>query len=130
METKKCTKCKRELPLTEFYSRGNGKYRSECKECHKSYVKGKYQERKQAINDIKQECKCQKCGESRHYVLDFHHIDPSQKDFTISRMSANRNDMEDIKKEIEKCVVLCANCHREFHYLNEHNNRTLEEYLS
>lgn len=130
METKKCTKCKKELPLTEFYSRGNGRYRSECKECHKSYVKGKYQERKQVINEIKQECKCQKCGESRYYVLDFHHIDPSQKDFTISRMSANRNDMENIKKEIEKCVVLCANCHREFHYLNEHNNLTLEEYLS
>lgn len=129
METKKCTKCGKDLPLTEFYSRGNGKYRSECKECHKAYVKGKYHERKQVINEIKQECKCQKCGETREYVLDFHHIDPSQKDFTISRMSANRNNMEQIKQEIAKCIVLCANCHREFHYLEERNHITLEEYL-
>ena len=42
IEEKKCSKCGKLLPLTEFYSKGNGKYRSECKECHKNYVKDKY----------------------------------------------------------------------------------------
>ena len=40
METKICSKCGKELPLTEYYSRGNGKLRSECKTCHKQYVNG------------------------------------------------------------------------------------------
>lgn len=53
MDTKKCSKCGRELPLTEYYSRGNGKLRSECKQCHKNYVKNKYNERKEMVNKIK-----------------------------------------------------------------------------
>lgn len=130
MDTKKCSKCGQELPLTEFYSRGNGKLRSECKKCHNDYVKLKYYERKDKINQIKIDCGgCKKCGESRYYVLDFHHIDPSVKDETVSRMASQRNKIEDIQKEIEKCIVLCSNCHREFHYLEEKEGLTIEDYL-
>ena len=57
---------------------------------------------------------CIKCGENRFYLIDFHHIDPSTKCFTIGN-SYRCND-EKIKKEVSKCVCLCANCHREFHY--------------
>lgn len=128
-ETKKCTKCGRELPLTSYYSRGGGKYRSECKECHNNYVKGKYKERKEQVDEIKKECQCQKCGEKRSYVLDFHHIDPSTKKFSIARMTSNNNHMAEIEQEMEKCIVLCANCHREFHYLEQKENITLEQYL-
>lgn len=127
--TKKCSKCERILPLTEYYSRGGGKYRSECKECHKNYVKEKYVERKEAVNDIKSIQGCKKCGETRSYVLDFHHRDPSVKDSTIARLTSNRNNMEDIQKEIDKCIVLCANCHREFHYLENKEHITIEQYL-
>ena len=129
MDTKKCSKCGKELPLTEYYSRGNGKLRSECKDCHKSYVKGKYNERKTIVNDIKTSQKCAKCGESRSYVLDFHHKDPSVKDGTIARMTSNYNKIEDIQKEIDKCIVLCSNCHREFHHLEFMENLTIEDYL-
>ena len=129
MDTKKCSKCGKELPLTEYYSRGNGKLRSECKDCHKSYVKGKYNERKTIVNDIKTSQKCAKCGESRSYVLDFHHKDPSVKDGTIARMTSNYNKIEDIQKEIDKCIVLCSNCHREFHHLEFMENITIEDYL-
>lgn len=130
IEEKQCSKCKKLLPLTEFYSRGNGKYRSECKECHKNYVKDKYQERKQKVNEIKSQCECQKCGETRTYVLDFHHIDPSIKDMSIARMTSNNNHMDKIEEEIAKCIVLCANCHREFHFLQEKDGITIEDYLS
>ena len=129
MDTKKCSKCGKELPLTEYYSRGNGKLRSECKDCHKNYVKGKYRERKTIVNDIKISQKCAKCGENRSYVLDFHHKDPSIKDSTIARLTSNSNKLEDIQKEIEKCIVLCSNCHREFHYLEFTKGLTIEEYL-
>ena len=129
MDTKKCSKCGKELPLTEYYSRGNGKLRSECKDCHKSYVKGKYNERKNIVSDIKTSQKCAKCGESRSYVLDFHHKNPSVKDGTIARMTSNYNKIEDIQKEIDKCIVLCSNCHREFHHLEFTENLTIEDYL-
>jgi len=129
MNTKICTKCRKELPLTSFYSRGNGRYRSECKECHNNYVKEQYHKRKETIDDFKKQQLCRKCGEKRYYLLDFHHIDPSIKEDTVSRMISNRNSIEQIQEEIKKCIVLCANCHREFHFLEKEKNITLKEYL-
>lgn len=129
MDTKICSKCKKELPITEFYSRGNGRYRSECKTCHKDYVKSQYAKRKEFIAELKKEYGCKKCGDTRPYVLDFHHINPDEKEETIARLSANSTRLERVEEEINKCVVLCANCHREFHYLNETTGITLEEYL-
>lgn len=131
--TKICTKCGKELPITDFYWRDKAKNlrRSECKYCHNSYVKQNYQQRKQEIQDLKSECKCQKCGESRGYLLDFHHIDPDTKETTISRLTANNRKMELIEEEMAKCIVLCANCHREFHYLqNRDNTLTIERYIA
>ena len=130
METKICSKCGKELPLTEYYSRGNGKLRSECKTCHKQYVNGQYEKKKIFLQDYKSSIGCQKCGEKRGCCLDFHHIDPSIKDETIARMTSNKSDLQEIMKETEKCVVLCANCHREFHFLEHNSNLILEEYLS
>lgn len=129
MDTKICSKCGKDLPLTDYYSRGKGKLRAECKTCHKNYVKSKYNERKEAVNEIKGVEGCVKCGEKRSYVLDFHHKDPSKKDANISRITSNNNKMESIYSEIEKCVVLCSNCHREFHYLENKKALTIEEYL-
>lgn len=55
--------------------------------------------------------KCLDCGGVFHdMVYDFHHLDPSQKDFALS--SARNNSWETIKPELDKCVLLCANCHR------------------
>jgi len=47
-------------------------------------------------------------------VLDFHHI--KGKDFTISEKVREGCSLDTIKKEIEKCILVCANCHREIHY--------------
>ena len=129
METKICTKCGRDLPLTEYYSRGGGKLRSECKQCHSNYVKNQYAKRKNQAENIKISQGCQKCGDKRGYVLDFHHIDPNIKDGDIARLTSNRNKWEDIQAEIDKCVILCANCHREFHYLEKNQGLTIEQYL-
>ena len=54
---------------------------------------------------------CIKCGETRYYLFDFHHRNPEEKDYSISDHS--RAKLETIKAEIDKCDVLCANCHRE-----------------
>ena len=131
METKICTKCQRELPIDDFNwrSKAKGTRRSECKYCHSDYMKQKYQEKKQIVQDIKSSCKCAKCGDSRGYVLDFHHVDPKEKENTVARMTSNNYRLDKVYDEIEKCAVLCANCHREFHYLEENEGITLEEYL-
>lgn len=57
---------------------------------------------------------CSECGESRAYLLTFHHIDPSNKKFTIGTSDIR---LSSIKNEADKCVVLCRNCHRELHNL-------------
>jgi hypothetical protein len=47
-------------------------------------------------------------------ALEFHHPDPSTKDFSISADGSTRS-WKRVKQEIEKCVLICANCHREIH---------------
>jgi hypothetical protein len=59
--------------------------------------------------------KCQICGYSRCLVaLDFHHIDESTKKFELSQHDLTRR-WEKIVEEAEKCLLVCANCHREIH---------------
>lgn len=58
---------------------------------------------------------CQICGYKRCIeALEFHHLDPKQKDFGISHKGYTRS-WEKVKEEVEKCILLCANCHREAH---------------
>ena len=59
--------------------------------------------------------KCQCCGYNRCLgALEFHHIDPSSKDFGISSKGYTRS-WDKVKSELDKCVLVCANCHREIH---------------
>src|SRR5918993_4024704 len=59
--------------------------------------------------------RCQVCGYERCIeALEFHHLDPTQKDFGISRKGYTRS-WEKVKEEVDECILLCANCHREFH---------------
>jgi len=57
---------------------------------------------------------CQTCGYNRYVgALEFHHYDKNSKLFSIC--SCYDKSMDDIKKEIKKCIVVCSNCHREIH---------------
>ena len=57
--------------------------------------------------------KCMRCGYNKCIkALEFHHLDPSQKDFTISN---DHFKLIDAIEESKKCIMLCANCHRELH---------------
>ena len=57
--------------------------------------------------------KCQYCGYNKCIdALEFHHLDKKEKDFTISGKSWS---FEKIKKETDKCVMVCSNCHKEIH---------------
>lgn len=67
--------------------------------------------------------KCVKCGWSGNQAaLQFHHKDPSKKDFIIGNV-ANKS-WDSIKKEMQKCILLCANCH-----MIEHSTKNEEIFL-
>lgn len=58
---------------------------------------------------------CELCGYSRCVeALEFHHEDPSEKEFGLGQRGLTRS-WEKIKAELDKCQLLCANCHREVH---------------
>jgi len=57
--------------------------------------------------------KCQICGYNKYPgALDLHHIDSSQKSFSIGDKGYTRS-WEITKKELDKCILVCSNCHRE-----------------
>lgn len=57
--------------------------------------------------------KCLICGYNKcQDALEFHHLDPSQKDYNISGGTKSFNTL---KSEVDKCILVCANCHREIH---------------
>lgn len=76
----------------------------------------KNKKRKQDIRDwfreYKKTLQCSVCPESDPRCLDFHHKDPNDKTFGVSECILRGFSIENIQKEIDKCSVLCANCHR------------------
>lgn len=61
---------------------------------------------------------CVKCGEKRPWVIQFHHIDQTKKEFMINISTVMSKEWEEVLEEVSKCACLCANCHTEFHYLH------------
>ena len=56
--------------------------------------------------------KCAKCGFSDIRALDWHHLDPTEKVDSISNLERNRVNMDKLQAELDKCELICANCHR------------------
>lgn len=131
MEVKMCAMCHEVKSLSEFpvsgrHKDGTPKRHVWCKSCHCAYENARYHERTSYLNSRRD--KCRKCGETRFYVLDFHHIDEEDKDFTLGQL--RKRSMESLEKELNKCVVLCSNCHRAFHYVQRTFSISLEEFLN
>lgn len=75
----------------------------------------KHKEKKRQVMNEARSSGCVVCGYNKcNEALDFHHVDSSTKEKSISDLLCS-GSMDDLKKEISKCVVLCANCHREHH---------------
>lgn len=112
-----CPKCKQEKKDGEYYLRKCGRPNSYCKDCNLYHTKQRQQKFKYDCVQYKGG-KCCKCGYDKCLgSLHFHHRDPNQKDFTIG--TQKRTDFEDnqlVKTELDKCDLLCANCHGEQHY--------------
>ncbi len=100
------------------------------KEERKKYYKQLSHDKRDILNCLKYPCV--KCGEERPWVIAFHHINPSTKDFTISNKFKGSVNL--VEEEIKKCVCLCMNCHAEFHWIYgvrpENPKQALQEYLN
>lgn len=81
-------------------------------------LKSKEQKRKNKLEfqEYKKTLSCEICGENHPATLDFHHKDKSEKKMIVSDAVGRGYSKKNIKSEIEKCIVLCANCHRKIHY--------------
>jgi len=130
---KACTKCNKTKPVSEYNYRNKSKgtYQSHCRKCSKAYLKTHYRKNTQyyrekakyhtrryeqiarrTIYEIKLGNPCVKCGESDPRVLDFDHINSQEKSHNVANMVKSGHSVKSIMKEVEKCQILCANCHR------------------
>jgi len=113
---KVCKTCKKQLHIINFYSNGyqpNGKkkYKPNCANCEKQKRVEQFLSR---IKLIKGFIHCEFCGYNKNWAaLDFHHKDPTTKENEVAQMKTH--SIEKLKIEIDKCLLLCANCHREVH---------------
>jgi hypothetical protein len=118
---KLCKSCSTEKHREEFYKLSAPKYKkhwdvrdSLCKPCRLEYgVKRRQNTKKQAVEYMGGSCK--DCGlkTDKYCVYDFHHLDPTKKDFAFADTALI---LEKLKPELDKCVLLCSNCHRIRHY--------------
>ena len=134
---KHCWMCNQSYPRTsEYFSKNKTQYGggfcNTCKECKKKLNKA-YRIKKgfsaqprinrnarnmKYIWSVKEQGCCVLCGEQRTEVLLFHHREPKEKSFNFSKPQSRF--LEEIKAEIVKCDILCANCHLSLHYWEKH----------
>lgn len=127
---KLCGTCKQEKPVSEFNKKDKIRLQNKCRDCQKKYYKEYYRrepkekeriliknhqrrnEIKDFINSIKESNPCMDC--ENYYpacVMDFDHIDDN-KEASIAKMVSSLRPTSTIVKEINKCELVCSNCHR------------------
>src|SRR5258708_18716593 len=133
MSTKTCPRCTRTLDVAEFNWRNGAKGRLQpyCKSCSREYIRDHYLRnvayyvcKAVARNRLRHheaadrvlaylcEHPCVDCLESDPVVLDFDHLVPSEKRSNVGTMVKDGLGWDNIRNEIAKCAVRCANCHR------------------
>lgn len=116
---KQCISCKQIKSLSEFYTNGKyhnkQKYKPNCKICCTLERKTIVEAKRLAI-EASFGMTCTICGYDRcSAALEFHHIDPNAKEYSPSNLINDATPLKTVFAELEKCVLLCANCHREVH---------------
>lgn len=133
MDTKFCPNCGLNKTIEEFNKNKNRKdgVQGICRVCDREKAAISYHEKykdkhivratkrkkelRNWLTEYKKTKACEKCGDTRWYVLDFHHNE--NKDDSVSQLVVRGCSKDRVLKEIAKCKILCSNCHREFHFL-------------
>ena len=130
-DCKLCPKCNLELQMSSFTVRKNGRVSSYCKPCMSLYCRDHYARNAKAHNARRRLARrryrirnrayvvehlrthpCVDCSEADPTVLEFDHVDPDLKQYTMALLSRTVHSLEKLKREMAKCVVRCVNCHR------------------
>lgn len=112
--TQKIPKCRLcgEIDISKF---SKGRF-TECRKCRVKMQIDRYRKYKKELVEYKGG-KCELCGYNKCYAsLDFHHKNPEEKDPDWRKMRSWTPSR--VKKEIDKCQLICKNCHSEIHYLH------------
>lgn len=127
---RQCSLCKEHKSLDDFYTYTTGKPHGQCKVCIREKQQKQRKDNPVLYNKSNQErhtrnklraieykgSKCFDCGQKYDpCVYDFHHLNPEEKD---SSWSLHRS-WNYLKQELDKCILLCANCHRIRHWKQE-----------
>jgi hypothetical protein len=132
VESRYCPKCETEYPVeSHFTRRSSGRLSTYCKPCMSLYCRQHYVTNAEAHNARRKEARkryrirnrahvveylrthpCVDCGEPDPLVLEFDHVDPSEKKYPLSFLSRTGCPFAKLEREMAKCVVRCVNCHR------------------
>jgi len=114
-ESRVCPRCDQEKKLDEFYQRrGKAGASSYCKVCTNEQTTERSKAFKKRAVEYKGGC-CEKCGYKKYIgALEFHHLNPNEKDFQLGGIKLLELT-EAIKEELDKCILVCSNCHKEIH---------------
>jgi hypothetical protein len=130
-ESRRCSKCKIDLPLERFGQSKNARKAAYCKACMSLYCRHHYVQNKEAHNARRREAArryrkrnrayvveylrthpCVDCGEADPIVLEFDHVESESKEFSIAELSRSDCSVLQLQREMNKCVVRCVHCHR------------------
>ena len=126
-----CCSCGKDKIETKFnWKIYDKRRRTICRQCSKSYAKTHYENNKSVYKkrasdfknktrkqnriflvDYLSDKKCADCGNDNSVVFEFHH-DNGEKYKNVGELMKNGTSWPTIRKEIDKCTILCANCHR------------------
>lgn len=117
-DTKICKYCKKYYPESDFYISKSTKkkiyHRHKCKYCYHVTKQKLKKKRQQWLDAFKKKSVCTKCKFNDYRALEFHHL--YNKKFNISTgLNKDHLSLECIKKELDKCILLCTNCHKVLH---------------
>jgi hypothetical protein len=132
MIMKTCSGCKKEKPINDFSFKNKAKNirHYHCSNCRRLIKRTHYLAHKKRIiqesrartklirerfKQFKSTLECSICDEDDSISLDFHHENPSEKESTVSEMVGTGCSWDKIQSEIDKCLVVCRNCHMKVH---------------
>lgn len=81
---------------------------------YKQVQKQRQSNKRKEFNEWKSAHICELCGEQDSCCLDLHHLDPKEKDIEVS-LIIHSWSWKRIQQEVQKCIIICANCHRKVH---------------